>query len=492
MEQDAVLVCDLGGTSLRVALIGADGAILALDRTPLASGLEADPEDWWRGFLAGVEAVAAAAPEAFSRRRAIAISAFTRSQVFLNADGRPARPAILWADARAAEAAAALAAGGCADHPEWRELNAFHPLARLCWLRQAEPAAAAAVKTVLEPKDYLNFRLTGRVAGDLVSMARLRAAAMAGPDGRSLFDVAGLDPALIPPLLAPTAVMGRTAQGLPGVLGAASDLPVMAMANDSWAGVVGLGAMRAGVAYNISGTTEVFGLVSAAPATAEGLLTVHWGDGLIQLGGPSQTGADALAWLREILATGPEFETSAFLEAPRAPEPLLFLPYLQGERVPYWDPTLRGAFIGLNRHHKAVDLAWAVMEGVAYQNRVVLERAERAIDAQVSEIRYGGGGAASAVWRQIKADVLNRPVCAPTTPEPGLAGAAIVAWLGLGRFPDLAAAQDALTASGARYVPSPDRRARYDRLYGLFREAESAVAPISRALAVDGKGAALR
>jgi len=491
MSEDCVLVCDLGGTSLRVALIDAAGEMVAAWRAPLASGLEADPEDWFTLFASGVEAVAAARPATFARCRAVAIAAFTRSQVFLDSEGRSLRPAILWADARAEDVLDDLQARCPIDHPELAALNPYHPLARLWWLKRAEPARAAALSSVLEPKDYLNFRLTGAQRRDSVSSARLEAAAARGPDGRSLFDAAGFPSSLLAPSVPPTAVMGTVRTGLPGALGRIAGAPVMAMANDTWAGVVGLGALRVGFGYNISGTTEVFGLISDQPRSAEGLLTVPWGEALVQIGGPSQTGADALLWLHGLIETPGEAQEAALarlLAEPRHPDPLLFLPYLQGERVPYWDSSLRGAFLGLGRRHQPVDLAWAVMEGVAFLNRIVLERAEAAAGGPVQEIRIGGGGGALSVWRQIKADVLNRPIVALVEAQQGLLGAAIVAWAGNGRFATLSAAQESLARPGARHEPDAQAVARYNQLFRVFRDAEAAVAPISRRLATWNQG----
>ena len=122
-------------------------------------------------------------------------------------------------------------------------------------------------------------------------------------------------------------------------------------------------------------------------AQADGLLSVDFGSGLTQLGGPSQNGGDTLVWLSELLGL-PERDIGAALDhllaAPRHPQDLLFLPYLQGERVPYWDPSLRGAFIGLHRRHGPGDLARAALEGIAFVNRIVLERAEAAIGRSVA------------------------------------------------------------------------------------------------------------
>ena len=490
-----VLACDLGGTSFRAALVDEAGQLRArhsiVMRVPIEQGgaAEIDPDLWWSALRESAAMLQATHPTLFGQVEALAISALTRTQIFVGHDGRVLRPAMLWRDTRADTTLPSLLATCPKEHPETAGLNAFHPLARLWWLKQSEPDILAATAHVLDPKDYLNLRLTGVVASDTVSLARLEAAAAAAPAGGSLFDAAALPVTLLPPLRQPVSIMGHVQPGLEGALGHLAGRPVIAMANDTWASVVGLGAMRPGFGYNLSGTTEVLGLVNARAAWAEGLMTVDWGAGLTQLGGPSQTGADTLIWLLELLGrfqgepAQAGRELGRVLAEPRDAAPVIFLPYLQGERVPYWDPSLRGALVGLNRRHRAVDLAWAVMEGVGFLNRVVLERAEAASGRPIAELRFGGGGAANPHWCQIKADILGRPVGVVEGEEHGLLGAAIVAWTALGRFPDLAAAQEALVRLARVYQPNPASREPYDRLFGLFRQAEQALAPIGRQLA---------
>ncbi|KAB2850943.1 MAG: FGGY-family carbohydrate kinase, partial [Hyphomicrobiaceae bacterium] len=356
-------------------------------------------------------------------------------------------------------------------------------------LAEQEPQVLARAICVLEPKDYLNSCLTGRAASDRVSMARLADAAMKCTDGRSLFDIAGLEKRLMPPLLSPLDTVGEVQAGLGGALGRLAGRPVLAMANDTWTAVVGLGAMRAGAAYNISGTTEVLGLLAGKLAAAEGLLTVDWGNGLSQIGGPSQCGGDTLLWLLDLLgaeATRPEAAIERLMARKRDSQPLLFVPYLQGERVPYWDPALRGAFLGLNRRHGPQDLAAAALEGIAFLNRSVLEAAESAAGVRAEEIRLGGGGARSHAWCSVKASVLGRDVVVPDVEEAGLLGGAVSAWTALGAFADLSAAQSELVRVARRHAPDPLLKAGYDRLYVLFRQAEGAIAPVCRALAAAG------
>jgi xylulokinase len=487
-----VLACDLGGTSFRAALVDDSGAVRAqrtiagpASRDDRFGRSEIDPDAWWALLVEACSGLAAQALGLFDAVEAVAICGVTRTQVLLDPDDRPLRPAMTWKDTRADPRAARLREKLDPAHPESAAVNAFHPLARLAWLADEEPEVFAKLACLLDPKDYLNLRLTGRRASDPVSMARLLAAA-APREGRNLLEAAGIPAAVLPAMLEPWEQVAPVQPGLPAPLDRLAGKPVFCASNDTWAAVVGLGAMRDGFAYNISGTTEVLGVVGRKPARAEGLLTVDW-RGLFQLGGPSQTGADTVFWLLALLgrddaAVGQEID--ALLSGSRQPQPLLFLPYLQGERVPYWDPSLRGAFIGLNRRHGPTDLAFAVLEGVACLNRIVLERAEAALGSAASEIRFGGGAAANPVWSQIKADLCGRPVVVAASKEPGLLGAAIIAFAGLGRFGSLAEAQQALVTVARRFEPDPARKPAYDALFALFRRAEMALAPISRDLVV--------
>lgn len=482
-SMSVVLACDLGGSSFRAALIDQGGATLA---ESAAAGPALDDhlghsqvaaEGWWKLLLETAGDLARQEPALFAKIEAIAIGGVTRTQVFLDTAGGELRPALTWKDCRS-EAVATELLGRLGPHPEAGRINAFHPLARLAWLADAEPENARKLASVLEPKDYLNFCLSGRRASDPVSMARLIACTGSG------LAAIGLPDSIIPAFLEPCEAVGPVSVGLPAPFDRLAGVPVFCGCNDTWAAVAGLGAMRPGYAYNISGTTEVLGVLGTAEAEAEGLMTVDW-RGLWHLGGPSQNGADTAAWLAGLLGRPDSVGATVerLLAGRRHPQPLIFLPYLQGERVPYWNPSLRGAFIGLNRQHGPTDLAYAVLEGVACLNRIVLERAEVALGVEVGEIRFGGGGAANPVWAQIKADLLGRPVVVGSAKEPGLLGAAIIAWTGLGRFASLAAAQDALVGSAHRYEPEPARHAAYDRLYALFRRSEQALAPISADLA---------
>ena len=453
---------------------------------PMGSGDESDPDHWWFSFLQSAEALAQLAPAAFESIAAIAITGATRTMVALDRKGGVLFPASTFRDARAAEHAAALSQRIPATYLERSALNAFHPVARLIRMRAENPTTFADIAHVVDPKDFINFKLTGVIASDAISSARLAAAAEPVRDGASLIELVGLPAGLVPPLLSPTSVVDGVRADLPGVLARLVRKPVLTMAHDSWSAVLGLGALRDGRAYNLSGTTEVFGIVSHRGADAEGLLRVDWGSGLFQLGGPSLAGGDTLNWALNFVGRShqPVAEAlDAVFATPRGPRGLLVLPHLSGERVPFWNPDLRGAVLGLARAHGPSDLVRASLEGVAFLNRLVLTRAEAALGVQADEIRFGGGGAGSAAWAQIKADITGRQVCVTASPEPGLTGCGLAALVALGIAPDLDRAQERYVTVARRFAPTAEGMAAAEPLYRIFEQAEAVLAPLSEALA---------
>ena len=486
-----VLAVDIGGSSLRTALVDGEGTILAIEATsdvPLVDQgdqSEIDPEHWWQAFARTSAALAARLPRAFSGIAVISVCGLTRTQVFLDGRGIAPRPAMSWKDGRAQAGDGDLPPDFA--HPEIPNLGPYHPASRLAWVRRHEPEIFGRIAVVIEPKDYLNFRLTGTVSSDPISQARL--AASAEPrNGVSLLDRLSISRRILPPWRLPAEVAGVVSAGHLPPFDRLAGTPVAVGCHDTYAAVLGLGALRPGYAYNISGTTEVLGLFSERPAEADGLVSVDWGI-CHQLGGPSQNGADVLRWLLPTLGidvSTPEAVEKALNETGGGggdAAPLLFLPFLQGERVPYWDPDLRGAFIGLNRHHTAGNLIQAALEGIAFQNRDVLERAESAFAMTATGIRFGGGGARSARWAAIKADVLRRPVSVGAAEEPGVIGAAILGLTAIGVFPTLEEAQQVLAKVSRAHQPNPDRAAFYDRLYDAYMNAQAAVRPLSHTLA---------
>lgn len=484
-----ILAVDLGGSTLKAGLLTFEGMVESSVAIPIGfdedgtGRSEQHPDRWWRGFTDAVEALAARS--GVRGLAAVVAGGATRTQVFLDSRGRTVRSAIGFRDTRAGRAAEqALQRPGVVDHPEAKHLDRFHPLARLLWLREFDPDGWAATRMVLDPKDWLVFRLTGHAASDPISQERL-AAAFAGGKG-SIAALAGIDRSVLPPLRAPHCQVGSVRTGLGGALDTLEGVPVFCGSHDTWCAVAGLGALASGCGYCISGSSEAAGLLAPRPARAKGLLTVRWGDALWQIGGPGLNGANVMDWLADLLAPGdgpPERRIMQIEPAAPAARPLLFHPYLNGERAPYWDADLRGALLGLDRGHRPADVARAVMEGVALLNREVLERAEQAAGARAKRIFLAGGGARNRAWTQLRADVVGREIVVPHEVDAGLAGCLAVARTGLGHFADVTEAARTIAHASRSVHPNPAMRDRSDALWEAFRTTHRLVAEASHRLA---------
>ena len=490
-----VLAFDIGGTSVRAGLFDGKGNLLFSAAGPSPEIVtednrsEIDPDLWWNKVLDLTEEIFDRSQSECSKIRGVVATSVTRTQIFLDADGRVLRPAVCWSDSRAESQALKLkeiaAPKGKKDRGEGTAINAYHPLARILWVGEHEPHVLAKTRWVLQPKDYIHFKLTGNASGDRISSHHFFDPST-GRFETSRFHGLGVDPKIVPPLGAPHDRVGDVRPGLPHPFDKLSGVPVFAGSMDTWCCTLGIGANRPGFAYNITGTTEAVGVVGRRWGSAPGVLTVPWGDGLVQIGGPSQSGGDCIRWFVDAFSTS--FDSNGAsgdkgidrILGEQSSEsagrvPLLFLPYLTGERAPIWDPDARGVFFGVDRSHTAHDFLDAVLEGIAFSNRHMLELAENAAGLTTEEIRIAGGAARFDRLCRIKADVLGRTIVKTSEAEAGLFGAALLALKGLGIVEDLSEAQQTLVKEQRRFNPRPDRHAYYSGLYGIYRKLYSDV-----------------
>jgi xylulokinase len=467
MERDGlVLAADVGGSALKLGLVDGSGGLLAAAARPLAERLppatdrvEQDARVWWDAFTDLAAGLVAGRAE---RVRGLVVTGATRSEVLVDATGRPLLGAILFRDRRARAEAEELAADPAlaAALP----IDASHPLARLLWLaRHAGPTLDRA-SYLLEPKDFLAFQLSGVAARDPLAAARLEAPGVVEAARRHSLPLA---------LLAPIRPLGARLGGLrPEVaagLGLAPGLPVLAAPMDAWCATLAIGAVAPGRAYASAGSSEVAGLVVDRPVAAPGLLAPPWGEGLWHLGGPSLAGGAGLDWLARLLSRPLE----ALLEDPGEALPgetaPLALPWLAGERVPFAEPGLRARLLGLEEGHGPADLVRAWLEALAFWDRLVLDRAEAAAGCRATELRLTGGLAAAPAVARLKAAALGRPVLAFAAREGALLGAAGLTWTALGRYADLVAAQTVLAAAPRRVEASAAEHALADRRFARWR-----------------------
>ncbi len=455
MRNAYILAVDVGAGSLRAGLVRPNGRIAAAAAIPLTMSeprpgwAEADPEYWWDALLAATARVLRALPRS-GRVLGVCICGLTRTQVLLDGRQRVLGPAILFRDRRAA---ALLPEIGTP------ELTAFDASARLAWIARHQPARFARIDRVVEPKDFLNFRLTGVLAGDTVTHSRQPAAApMAQGD-------------LVLPWQA-VGVVIPTVKALARIEGA----PVFAGAIDTWASAVGSGAVLPGHAYDVAGTSEVVGLISARRRPAPGLVSLDWTEDAFQIGGPMQAGADCAQWCHDTFRVRGRLEDAVERvgRGTQRTERPLFLPYLAGERAPVWRSDVRGAFHRIGRRSTPDDFLWAVLEGVAMAVRDIVEIAQTASGVRATQLLVSGGGARSNAWCRLKSDVTGLPVVRSREAETGVIGAAIAAAVGLGLHRTVSDAAAHMVARGRHFEPRAQFAARFDARFAQYQQVKQA------------------
>jgi len=481
-RSDALLAgFDVGTTNAKGALFDLSGEQVAAADSgyeiawPRPGWVEQDPEDWWRAVLAVLGRLGAEAD--LGRVAAIGVCSQVNTHVALDAAGRPVAPAITWQDMRCAEVARELDeqlsdADRLQVFGRSDSLYASHLAARAAWLRRTRPDEWARTRWLVSPKDFVNLRLTGELATDVISPVDA-----VGTDGgyapRLLELVPGLADVL-PPLRPFSHVLGPVTaleSGLPPTCRA------VVATMDAWGNLYGSGVTRAGQAMEVAGTSEIIAALSERAVPTVGIVTFIPVDGLRLHAGPTQAGADALRWAAQ--ATGLSVPAALEEAARAAPGAggLIFLPYLNGERAPIWDATAQGTLFGLQAGQGRPELLRSVLEGVAHSARHVLEQVEVAAGLRVASLRSSGGGSRSDLWCQIKADVLGRPVERLAVVETGVLGAALLAGVGAGLLPDLATAAEAMVHGERTFEPDPRRCERYTELYAVYRELYPALKP---------------
>lgn len=410
---------DLGTSGVKVALFDEGDALVDQETAPLAVSRpqplwsEQDPDAWWRATGAAVGAIRSRRGEALARARAIGLSGQMHGATLLGADDRPLRPAILWNDGRSADECALLEE----RVPALRRItgNLAMPgftAPKLLWLERHEPALRARLSRVLLPKDYLRLRMTGDAATDLsdgsgmllVDVAkRCWSDAMLGACGLGREHVGGLHEG--------TEVTGRLRAEVAGAWGMET-VPVVAGGGDQAAGAAGAGVVRPGEASLSLGTSGVY-FVAGASFQPNPDRAVHafchclpdsWHVMSVML-----SAASCLRWLATLTGADEETLLAEAESDDRPAEPLLFLPYLSGERTPHNDPHAVGVFHGLSHESDRATLTRAVLEGVAFAfadgQQALLEGG-----TEIHEVSVIGGGARSPLWGRILASALERPL----------------------------------------------------------------------------------
>ncbi len=483
---------DIGTTGTKSMLFSEDGRLLSHAyaayplHTPGPDRCEQDALDWWRALVTTVRAVV---QEAGADGEVAAISLSLQGGTLVAVDEKlnPLRPAIVWSDNRCASEAAAFAArfGGAYLYEKtgWN-LSAGLNAMQISWLRENEPDVFRRTNKFLSVPDYISAKLTGRAAVDISDaginqLADIRTSSY----DPAILDFVGITERQLGDIVSSGEVIGPLTAEAKAELGLTGDVSLVAGAHDQYAALLGAGVTEAGDMLIGTGTAWVVTALTDQPNFESGFAQSvsaapgKWGS-LVSL----STGGVCLDWLRgnvTLLTDGAEKIPYVALDAGaanRAMGGVMFFPYFSGASHPFRDERMKAAFVGLDLSHDRFDMARAVMEGVAFQTIWTLD----AFDKQygTSRVKMSGGATKSALWTQIVADIANRPISIPATPDLTCVGAAILAGVGCKAFASPAAGYAALAVEERTVTPIAENAARYAELLPLFKERAKALSGV--------------
>jgi sugar (pentulose or hexulose) kinase len=482
---------DAGSSVCKAAVFSLDGRQLAeaSRRTPLSrpqpGWSELDPEACWAAAQAVIAEVVQQSGVPAEEIGGIGLSAAMVGAWVVDGRGQALRPGIIWEDSRSQPIIDEIVAAepGVLSRifrSSGSVLQQGCTLPVLAWLARHEPHMLAAASHVLSYKDFLRLRLTGQVATDRSEASVIPGSARSRDRSDEMISLFGLKhwQHLLPKVRESEEFIGGLTAEAAQSLGLRAGLPVAVGAGDVAATVIGAGALAPGTATAVLGTTVMVGVCHDAPVFTPpgiGLLFSLPGDvwyrSMVNVAGTLNLDW-AIEALAPDLATEPgRFETVTALAAsvPAGAQGLTFLPYLSesGIIAPSVDPAARAQFAGLSPRHARPDLFRAVFEGVAFALRDLVD----ALDFHGPSLLLTGGGARSAFWSQMIADVLGRSVIVPEATQFGARGAALIAATAAGCFPSIRAASAAVTGGGAGYQPQPGAQAAYEAALARYRAA---------------------
>jgi xylulokinase len=480
---------DVGTGGSRAVLVDTQGRIVASATveheafaSPQTGWAEQDARDWWRASAAAVRRVLTAENVRADEVRAVGLSGQMHGAVLLDQRGEPLRPSIIWCDQRTErqcrELTEKIGARRLIELTSNPALTNF-TLTKMLWVREQQPDVWRQTSRVLLPKDYVRLRLTGEHATDV-----------ADASGTLLFDVARrvwsremltateIDESLLPRAFESTEVIGVVSAEAAEATGLRAGTPVVAGAGDQAAGAVGMGIVRPGMVSATIGTSGVVFAVTNRPSLDAGgrvhtfchAISARW-----HVMGVTQAAGLSLRWFRDQFGAREEDGRNSYQRLMEEAASVgagaggaLWAPYLMGERTPHLDPHARAALVGLTASHTRAHVVRAILEGVAFSLRDTFEIFKE-MRVPVETVRLGGGGARSALWRQIQADVYGHVVETVEAEEGAAYGAALLAGVGIGAWPTVDAACEAVVRVKSRLSPEPSAAALMNSQYEMFR-----------------------
>jgi len=489
-----IIAHDLGTTGDKAILMDDGGRVIASSTvrygTDFGAGgrAEQDPRAWWQAVCAATRTLLTSAGHPPERVAGVSFSGQMMGAVLVDRDGEPVRPAIIWADTRSKAQTARLVERIGMDGAyriTGHRLNPTYSLEKVMWVRDNEPEAFARTRRVLLAKDYIAFLLTGELVTDPSDASSTNAYdQQAGAWSAEILDAAAVPASLLPDIVPSTTVVGTVTPDAARQTGLLAGTPVVLGGGDGPMAALGAGRVDADCGgYAYLGSSSWVSYAADAPLHDPQMRSMtfnHVIPGRFVPTATMQAGGASVEWITGVLAPGEPTRYDRLLDAAAqvqaSEEGLYFLPYLLGERSPYWNPRARAVFAGLARHHGPEHLVRAVVEGVAFNLYSGLQ-AFLSNGAVIDRVDVIGGGAGSPLILKVLADTWGVPVRRGQLVEEATSvGAAIVGGVGVGMFPGFDVAREFASYQEAA-LPDAGTHEQRERGHELFVDAYRRLEP---------------
>jgi len=506
MKDEFVIAHDLGTSGNKATLFDSEGELVAGSFTgydtlyPYPGWAEQRQVDWWAAVKLSTVDLLKKVPKVHGHIAAISFSGQMMCCSPVDKEGRPLCNAIIWSDQRADKQRDRLSQT-VGDETAYKVTGtvfvANYLAAKVLWLQDNHPELYRKAYKFLQPKDYIAYLLTGNFVTDYSDAS-----------GTNLFDIRkkawsreiissiGIDSTKLPEVVPSTQIAGKLKKSAAEELGLPAGIPVVIGGGDGPCATVGAGASRPGICYNIYGTSAWTSVTTDTPLYDPQKRTTifnHLDEKLYMSAGSMQSAGGSFEWLNGWIGStesslGKSIGLSPYdilsLEAEQSQagsNGVLFLPYLMGERSPYWDSEVKGAFLGLTRVVGRPQIIRSVLEGAVFHLKIILDILEEN-GSKINEVRLIGGGGRNRFLRKLMADIWGKPVVEMEYMEEATSlGAAIAGFVGVGIKKSIIEAESMIRKKS---VVNPDVRntERYNKLYEIFKESYNALKQIHHKL----------
>lgn len=480
----SILGIDIGTSGTKAMLLDEKTGVIGVESEkydvsiPQIGYSEQGPDLWWEAVLACLSRLREKYGRDFEAVAAVGFSGQMHGLVMTDRNGRPIRPAILWQDQRSGEECLELAERIPERIRTDSLRNRIFPgfaLPSLCWVKKHEPECFDRIYKVMQPKDYIRYKMTGLFGAEATdASASLMFDIVKRDWAWELLGLCGLPEEIFPKCSESGAVQGRISRECAAQTGLSESVQVIFGLGDQQAQSIGNGVFKEGTFICNIGTGGQVSAFSKNPVYDPSFRTqtfCHGVNGGYTIYGAVLNAGMSLKWLKDNILKVGGFDMLNTMagEVPAGSEGLIFLPYLTGERTPHMDTHARGMFFGLHLAHTGKHMARSVMEGVTFALRDCMEILEQT-GKRCDRIISSGGGASSPVWLQIQADILGKEIFVSSVTEQACLGACLLAGVSTGLFTGLEeAAARFVSMKKETYKPIPENALLYDRIYSSYR-----------------------